>query len=384
MSRRLAALVTTVALATVVTAAATPAGAATVSLRVESSSAPAPLFDGMIETLPHAVDGSDGSGQHPCEGSPGEAPTPTATGALDDALRGAGISWRGNWDPSIHDFFVDRIGPYASASPDRYWSLTVNGEFSAGGCLTGVGDGDAIRFYYGPLFGAPPEGEPAKPPPPTGGQGGQGTGDPVTAENRKTSALRGIARRATRFLRNAGGIGGDWVGLVLALRGNREPRGTARGLGERLRRLPGGSSIGHDVDLTALAAWSLAARGRRAEARRAATFVRSAQAADGGFPAVPGGSSNAQSTGVALVALRVTGLGPRPTAVEGGPTPLDYLSSLARPDGSVMYQPGSSPTAAWTTAQALLGLTAKAKLMQLDTLRTGDDRTTNGRNQGDP
>lgn len=372
MNRRVAALLTTVALAAVVTAATPEAKAALVSLRVESFSAPVPLFEGTVETAPHEVDGGDGSGLHPCEGPTGEAAAPTATGALDDALRETGISWRGNWNPSIRDFFVDRIGSYASASPDRYWSLTVNGDFSAGGCLTRVADGDAVRFYYGPLFGAPPDDEPATPSPPAG-QGSAGAEGPTAATKRQPRALRGIARRATGYLRKARGVGEDWAGLALVLRDGRELLGSARGLTDRLRRLPGGRSIGHDVDLTALAAWSLAARGRFAAARRAAAFVRSAQDADGGFPAVPGGDSNAQSTGVALIALRVAGLGPRPTAAPGAPTPLDYLASLAGPDGSVAYRPGVSTTPIWTTAQVLLGLTTKAKLMQLDTLQTDDD-----------
>ena len=63
-------------------------------------------------------------------GSAGSAGGATATSTLDDAMRGAGISWRGNWDPSFRDFFIDSIGPYASAAPDRYWSLTVNGHFA--------------------------------------------------------------------------------------------------------------------------------------------------------------------------------------------------------------------------------------------------------------
>jgi hypothetical protein len=366
-----AALLTTVALAAVVTAATPEATAALVSLRVESFSAPAPLFDGTVETAPHEVDGGDGSGLHPCEGPPGEAGGPTATGALDDALREAGISWRGNWNPSIRDFFIDRIGPYASGTPDRYWSLTVNDGFSAGGCLTRVAAGDTIRFYYGPLFGAPPEDEPTTPSPPAS-QAPPDPADPASAAARQFHALRGIARRATRFLREAGGVGKDWAGLTLALRDRHEPLGSARGLAGRLCRLPGGRTIGHDVDLTALAAWSLAARGRLAPARRAAAFVRSAQNTDGGFPAVPGGDSNSQSTGVALIALRVTGLGPRPTATPGGPTPIDYLASLSRRDGSIDYSRGSSPTPTWTTAQALLGLTARSRLLALGVVgRTG-------------
>lgn len=341
-----------------------PAGAVVVDLTVESSTAPTPLFDGPVDTTPHAVDGGDGSGPRPCWGPPGETPAPTATGALDDAVRGAGIAWRGNWDPSFRDFFVDRIGAYASAPPDRYWSLSVNGRFSAGGCLTTVSDGDSVRFFYGPLFGASPGGDPAAPAKPGGEVGGAGSGRPAPARIGR-GQLERVARRAARFLRSGNGVGGEWASLALALRGRREPSGAARRLGERLRALSGKGSTGPDVDTAALAAWALAMRGRFARARRAAVFVRSAQAADGGFPTMPGGDSNAQSTGVALVALRVTGLGPRPAAVPGGPTPLDYLASLARRDGSIAYTPGSSPTPVWTTAQALLGLTGRAKLLSL-------------------
>jgi hypothetical protein len=361
VSGRLASIAVTVAFAAVTALGSTPAEAVVVDLRVESATAPAPLFDGAVSTLPHPVDGGDGSGSHPCAGPPGGPPSPTATGALDDAMHGAGISWRGNWDPSFGDFFIDRIGPFASAPPDNYWSLSVNGGFSAGGCLTTVADGDAIRFFYGPLFGAPP-GDPATPgaAAPEGGRSGAGRSTPTKT---RRAALKRVARRATRFLRRSDGIGGDWAGLALALRARRELSGAARQLGERLRALPDRGSRGSDVDSAALLAWALAARGRYAKARRLAVYVRSAQATDGGFPTMPGGSSNAQSTGVALIALRVTGLGPRPVAGPGGPTPLDYLASLARRDGSIEYRPDSAPTPVWTTAQALLGLTARSKLL---------------------
>ena len=192
------AIATTVALAAVVVAVA-PARGATVSLRVDSSTAPAPLFDGSVATLPHAVDGSDGSGAHACAGPPGGMPAATATGALDDAMRAAGIAWRGNWDPSFHDFFVDRIGPYASAAPDRYWSLTVNGRFASGGCLAAVKDGDSVLFFYGPLFGEPPPGAPGGP----SGPGGPRAEDPASAGGGGASParLRGVTTRAARYLR---------------------------------------------------------------------------------------------------------------------------------------------------------------------------------------
>jgi hypothetical protein len=121
-----------------------------------------------------------------------------------------------------------------------------------------------------------------------------------------------------------------------------------------------------DVDTTGLAAWALAIEGRAAAVSRAATFIRSAQLADGGFPAQPGGASNAQSTGLATIAVRLAGVGPRRSLAPSGYGPLDYLTSLAHRDGSIAYQPGSSPTPAWTTAQALLGLTSRDRLLDWD------------------
>jgi len=359
--KRPATLAATVALAAVAAAAGSQAKGAVVSLRVERATTPAPLFDGSVNTLPHAVDGGDGSGDHPCWGPPSATPAPTATGALDDAMRGAGISWRGNWDPSFSDFFIDRIGPFASAPPDSYWSLSVNGRFSAGGCLARVANGDAVRFFYGPLFGPGSPGGGDAP-----GDSAPGAGSQQSEGERTAPRLRRLALRASRYLRRSEGVGSEWADLALAVRGRHELVGAARRLGERLRALPGEGSTGPDIDSAALAAWALALRGRRAEARRAAAFVRSAQAADGGFPTTAGGESNAQSTGVALIALRVAGLGPRPTAGPGGPTPLDYLASLSRPNGAIAYDAHSSPTPVWSTAQALLGLTSRGKLLGLD------------------
>ena len=78
-------------------------------------------------------------------------------------MRSVGIPWRGNWDPSFRDFFIDRIGPFASAAPDRYWSLTVNGHFSGGGCLARVGDGDSVRFNLRPPLCRTPRGSTVQP-----------------------------------------------------------------------------------------------------------------------------------------------------------------------------------------------------------------------------
>jgi hypothetical protein len=393
----------------VATLAVPPAGAAVVTLSVTAAGAPAPLFEGSVDTQPHAVDGGDGSGGHPCSGSPSSAPAATATGALDDAMRSAGISWRGNWDPSFRDFFIDSIGPYASAAPDRYWSLTVNGRFSAGGCLRQVVDGDAVHFFYGPLYEpVSPVSPPAVPEGPDGGSKSPGT---ATKRGTRPQKLRSVVGAAVRFLRRQRGEA--WARLALALRGEGDPAAAAAALigKPRLASQAADGSFGGDVNVTALAvlaldrsrprsagratawlvaiqapsggfgyrpgvvadidttglvSWALALRGRSAAVSRAAAFVRSAQVADGGFPALPGGESNAQSTGLATIALRVAGIGPRRSLVGSGRGPLDYLVSLARRDGSIAYRPRSSPTPAWTTAQALLGLTAKTRLLDWD------------------
>ena len=402
MILRLSAIATAVALATAVAASAQ---GATVELTVESSGATAPLFDGSVTTLPHAVDGGDGTGPHPCSGPAGAAPSATATGALDDAMSAAGIPWRGNWDPSFRDFFVDSIGPYASAAPDRYWSLSVDGEFASGGCLARVEDGDSVRFFYGPLFGGGTPGEAGAGAGSQAAGGGSG-GAPATAAPKR---IRGVARRAAAYLRrNPNGAGAEWAGLALALRAGRGPaRAAAALLHGRLAQSrtgsfgsedvnatavailalatrrpraaaragrwllsvqdPGGGfgfrpGLAPDVDTTGLATWALAALGAREQARGGCDFVRSTQSAEGGFPAIPGGGPNAQSTGLALVALRVCGLGPRIRSAAGA-TPLDYVASLAHRDGSIAYSDRAAPTPAWTTAQALLGLTGRAKLL---------------------
>lgn len=354
------------ALAAVAAVAAPPASGTTVTMRVESATDPVPLFSGPVDTAPHAVDGGDGSGSHPCSGPPGAVPTPTATGALDDALRAAGISWQGNWNPSFRDFFIERIGPHASTPPDDYWSLSVNGRFSSGGCLAQIADGDEVRFFYGSLLGTPPELDPVAV---DGGGESQGAdrGQSNPDAGRKPTKLRRLARRATRFLlRHSDGPGSEWAELALTLRGHGEPSNDAQLLAQRLLgRAPNGPGPS-DVDSAALDAWKLAVAGRHAAARRKAIAVRDAQSSNGGFPLIPGGDSNAQSTGIALIALRVAGLGPRPNVAAGGPTPFDYLASLGRRDGSVAYAKGSSLTPVWTTAQALLGLTSRARLLDLD------------------
>jgi hypothetical protein len=284
-----------------------------VSLLVDSSVAPAPLFEGTIETLPHEVDGGDGSGTHPCWGPPGTTPAATATGALDDALRTAGISWRGKWDPSFRDFFVDRIGPYASAAPDSYWSLTVNGGFSAGGCLTRVADGDAVRFHYGPLFGTPP-GPGGETVGSTGEQQGDGVHgkDPAGAggPGPPSRRFRRVAAKATAYLRRSRGAGEVWARLALAVRrGNGPGHAAAELLTGRLGGQRRDGSLGGDVNSTAVAVLALEIEQPRAAAR-AAAWLAGRQAASGGFGYRPGAPADVDTTGLATWALAVAGREP--------------------------------------------------------------------------
>jgi hypothetical protein len=68
------------------------------------------------------------------------------------------------------------------------------------------------------------------------------------------------------------------------------------------------SYTGKDTNSTALGALALDAAGRTTRARKAAAWLRATQNKDGGFPYYPGGASDANSTGLALVALRAFGL----------------------------------------------------------------------------
>jgi len=185
----------------------------------------------------------------------------------------------------------------------------------------------------------------------------------------------GRARAAARLLggrlthrRDDGSIDGDVNATALAmLAGAQVRRGEESGRWLVRQQLADGGfgfrrGAPADIDTTGLAAWALALEGRRSAARRAGAFLARALNPDGGLPSVPGRASNAQSTGLALVGLRVSDVGPRP-GPPAAPTPLGYLASLARRDGSIAYSRTAAPTPVWSTAQALLGLTTKWVLL---------------------
>ena len=157
-----------------------------------------------------------------------------------------------------------------------------------------------------------------------------------------------IARRQ----RQDGSFAGD-VNLtayaVLALgRGQRDERQRAR---RWLRAHPR-----EDIDSTGAALWALAGSVTRAERQRAWDRLRAAQAPDGGFGALPGDHSNAQSTALAVIGMHAAGLRARRMRTEDGISPLDYLRARTAPSGAVAYDRLSRRTPVWVTAQALLAM----------------------------
>ena len=88
-------------------------------------------------------------------------------------------------------------------------------------------------------------------------------------------------------------------------------------------------------------------------------FLLKRQNADGGFPLVPGGASNAQSTAWAVQAFLAAGRNPAKVRTGGSRDPLAYLRSLTGPGGDVRYSRTSRQTPVWVTAQAVMALAHK-------------------------
>ena len=115
---------------------------------------------------------------------------------------------------------------------------------------------------------------------------------------------------------------------------------------------PGAQS---DVDNTGAAIQALAAVGRSGPIGDAVRFLRDVQNTDGGFGQFDGRSSNAQSTAYAVQGLVAAGRNPG-RFEKGGRSPIAYLRSLQRQNGSVNYSRVSSQTPVWVTAQAVMAL----------------------------
>jgi hypothetical protein len=146
-------LVAAVTLALTAPAFAAPV---TVNLRVEGSTQT--LFEGPVSTDAKALT-KDSSGGHPCDGTNGGAnpqPGPTMTGAMDDGITSAGLTWKGSWSAGFSDFSIDGIGPdNVPPSFDPYWGYFLNNVASqVGGCQQQVAQGDDVLFAFA-SYGSP-------------------------------------------------------------------------------------------------------------------------------------------------------------------------------------------------------------------------------------
>jgi hypothetical protein len=130
-------------------APATAAAATKVNVRIEGKTKT--LFEGPVSASVHDVDAGDGSGAHKCDGTNGGFGTtsgPTATSAMDDAVKLAGLTWSGSYDSSFDDFIVNQIGPDA-ANDKQFWGVAVAGQsLQTGGCQRIVTSGEEVLWAY--------------------------------------------------------------------------------------------------------------------------------------------------------------------------------------------------------------------------------------------
>jgi hypothetical protein len=128
---------------------ATAAAATTVNVRIEGKTKT--LFEGPVKVSAHDVDPGDGSGPHKCDGTNGGAGTtsgPTATSAMDDAVKLAGLTWSGSYNASFDDIIVNQIGP-DTANDKQFWGVAVAGKsLEVGGCQRVVNKGEEVLWAY--------------------------------------------------------------------------------------------------------------------------------------------------------------------------------------------------------------------------------------------
>jgi energy-coupling factor transport system substrate-specific component len=101
-----------------------------------------------------------------------------------------------------------------------------------------------------------------------------------------------------------------------------------------------------------------AAGGSSAAIRGGVRYLRASQRTGGGF-AISGGPVNAQSTAWAVQGLLAAGVSPSRVR-RGGRSPLDYLASVQARDGHYRYSGSSDQTPVWVTSQALLAASRRA------------------------
>ena len=177
---------------------------------------------------------------------------------------------------------------------------------------------------------------------------------------------RDFVARLERYRRANGSFSGfvSYTAFgILALRaaGSSTTAAPARWLSEQ-QNADGGFGLApgaqSDVDNTGAAIQALAAAGHGGAISSALGYLRDAQNSDGGFGQYDGRSSNAQSTAYAVQGLVAAGRNPGRFR-KGGSSPLGYLRSLQRANGSIDYSRASSQTPVWVTAQAVMALERK-------------------------
>jgi hypothetical protein len=138
---------------------------------------------------------------------------------------------------------------------------------------------------------------------------------------------------------------------------------------------------GPDSNSTALAAMALRSVGRTAKATRASAYLRTLQNTDGGFPYYKGGSSDVNSTGLALAALRPqagsTAVAKRITRATRYLRSVQLRCTATQDRGLLPYQAGG-PANSLASAQAAVGLTttlpAKARRTTAEALKCANGR----------
>ena len=108
------------------------------------------------------------------------------------------------------------------------------------------------------------------------------------------------------------------------------------------------------------ALWAAGARPRSTPALvRARAFLADAQNADGGFPAVVGGRTQALTTAWVTVALHTMGEDPERSPWGRGGGPLEALRGLQLANGGVRNESDARGASVWATSQAALAFTRR-------------------------
>jgi len=140
-------LLTTVALALLGCA---PAAAAPVTVNLRVEGATQTLYEGLVATDAHPVDGGDGTGPQVCDGTNEGANAsagPTFMGALDDGIRASGQTWFGTFgDFGISDFFVRRIGPDSDSGSTFWYQVRNQRSNQIGPCQQRIAQGDQVLW----------------------------------------------------------------------------------------------------------------------------------------------------------------------------------------------------------------------------------------------